>query len=96
MDTLSLIITVGSLIVGLMLLTGHGEIFMKSSNASETQKLYDEKKMEKVYGVGMLLIGVVSGIDCFTTSLAAKIIYVVVLIIIFVAMITVVKTKCKR
>ena len=47
MDSLSLILTVAAFIVGIMLLTGHGEIFMKGGNADVRKKLYDEKKMEK-------------------------------------------------
>jgi hypothetical protein len=96
MDTLSVIITVGAIIMGLMLLTGNGGIFMKGANETERRRLYDEKKLEKVYGVGMLLIGIVTGIDCFTTGLAAEIIYIIVLIIILVVMMTIARTKCKK
>ena len=50
MDSLGLILTVAAFIVGIMLLTGHGEIFMKGGNADVRKKLYDEKKMEKGCG----------------------------------------------
>ena len=42
MDSLSLILTVAAFIVGIMLLTGHGEIFMKGGNADVRKKLYDK------------------------------------------------------
>ena len=43
MDSLDLILTVAAFIVGIMLLTGHGDIFMKGGNADVRKKLYDEK-----------------------------------------------------
>ena len=53
MDSLDLILTVAAFIVGIMLLTGHGDIFMKGGNADVRKKLYDEKKMAILeYGIG--------------------------------------------
>ena len=37
-----------ALIVGIMLLTGHGDIFLKGGNTKLRKEKYDEKKMEKV------------------------------------------------
>lgn len=50
MDYLDLILTVAALVIGVMLLTGHGSVFMKGGNAEIRRKLYDEKKMEKGCG----------------------------------------------
>ena len=94
MDSLSLILTVAAFIVGIMLLTGHGEIFMKGGNADVRKKLYDEKKMEK--GCGWALIGVVSAVDMFTTSLAAEIGYIVAVLIIIIALVYYLRVKCKK
>lgn len=60
------------------------------------QKLYDEKKMEKGCGVALILIGIISGIDMFTTSLAAKIGYIVVLLVIVAGLVYYLKVKCKK
>ena len=38
--------------------------------------------MEKVSGICLILIGVATGVDAFTTSVAAKIAYVVILFVI--------------
>ena len=70
MDSLDLILTVAAFIVGIMLLTGHGDIFLKGGNSDISKKLYDEEKMAKASGVALILIGVVSAIDLFTTALA--------------------------
>ena len=95
MGSLDLILTAAALIVGVMLLTGHGEI-LKGGNADVRKKLYDEKKMEKGCGVALILIGIISGIDMFTTSLAAKIGYIVVLLVIVAGLVYYLKVKCKK
>ena len=56
MDSLSLILTAAAFIVGIMLLTGHGEIFMKGGNADVRKKLYDEKKLENGCGLSLIHI----------------------------------------
>ena len=47
-----------ALIVGIMLLTGHGDIFLKGGNTKLRKEKYDEKKMTWGSGVALLLIGV--------------------------------------
>ena len=96
MDSLSLILTVAAFIVGIMLLTGHGEIFMKGGNADVRKKLYDEKKMEKGCGWALIAIGVVSEVDMFTTSLAAEIGYIVAVLIIIIVLVYYLRVKCKK
>ena len=56
MDSLSLILTIAAFIVGIMLLTGHGDIFLKGGNADIRKKLYDEEKMAKASGVALILL----------------------------------------
>ena len=48
MDYLDLILTVAALVIGVMLLTGHGSVFMKGGNAEIRRKLYDEKNGERL------------------------------------------------
>ena len=69
-----------ALIVGIMLLTGHGDILLKGGNTKLRKEKYDEKKMTWGSGVALLLIGVATLIDSYTTSLVAEIIYIIVLI----------------
>lgn len=52
--------------------------------------------MEKGCGVALILIGIISGIDMFTTSLAAKIGYIVVLLVIVAGLVYYLKVKCKK
>ena len=96
MDSLSLILTIAAFIVGLMLLTGHGDIFLKGGNADIRKKLYDEEKMAKASGVALILIGIVSAVDLFTTALAFKIAYIVALLIIIIGLVYYLRVKCKK
>ena len=96
MDSLSLILTIAAFIVGIMLLTGHGDIFLKGGNADIRKKLYDEEKMAKASGVALILIGIVSAVDLFTTALAFKIAYIVALLIIIIGLVCYLRVKCKN
>ena len=63
MDSFDLILTVAALVMGVMLLTGHGDILMKGGNAAERKRLYDEKKIQLISGVTLLIFGVLTGLD---------------------------------
>ena len=65
-ETLDIFITVVSLVVGVMLLTGHGDFFMKGGNADLRKKLYDEEKLQRASGIGLLCYGAVTGINIFS------------------------------
>ena len=45
-------------------------------------------------GICLILIGVATGVDAFTTSVAAKIAYVVILFVILAVFLFVLRTKC--
>lgn len=92
-QSFSFILTIAALVVGFMLFTGHGSFFMGGNTQARAQK-YDEKKMEKVSGICLILIGVATGVDAFTTSVAAKIAYVVILFVILAVFLFVLRTKC--
>ena len=85
-----------ALIVGIMLLTGHGDIFLKGGNTKLRKEKYDEKKMTWGSGVALLLIGVATLIDSYTTSLAAEVAYIVVLLAILAWLVFYLKTKCVK
>ena len=81
-QSFSFILTIAALVVGFMLFTGHGSFFMKGGNTQARAQKYDEK------------IGVATGVDAFTTSVAAKIAYVVILFVILAVFLFVLRTKC--
>ena len=85
-----------ALIVGIMLLTGHGEIFLKGGNTQLRKAKYDEEKMSKGSGIALIAIGILTGIDSYTESLAAKITYIVLLVLIMVGLGLYLKFKCAK
>ena len=91
-----LILAVIALVAGIMLLTGHGDILLKGGNTKLRKEKYDEKKMTWGSGVALLLIGVATLIDSYTTSLAAEIIYIIVLIAILGWLVYYLKKKCAK
>ncbi len=88
-------LTTAALVIGVMLLTGHGSMFMKGGNTQARARKYDEKKMEKFSGICLILIGIATGVDAFTTCVAAKIAYVVILFVILAVFLFLLRTKCK-
>ena len=96
MDSFDLILTVAALVMGVMLLTGHGDILMKGGNAAERKRLYDEKKIQLISGVTLLIFGVLTGMDMLIKSYVYDIIYLVLVIVIFIAMVVLIRKKCKK
>ena len=96
MDSFDLILTVAALVMGVMLLTGHGGILMKGGNAAERKRLYDEKKIQLISGVTLLIFGALTGLDMLIKSYVYDIIYLVLVIVIFIAMVVLIRKKCKK
>lgn len=94
--TLDFILTIGALVIGVMLLTGHGGFFMGGGNSDARKKLYDEAKMERASGVALIAIGIATGIDHFTQSPAAKFAYIGVVLVVMVLLVIYIRTKCKK
>jgi len=95
MEGLGYIITGISLVCGVLLLTGHGDFLLKSGNATGSKEIYDQEKLRKACGIALLITGVVSLIDCFTTTMAFKIAYIVAIFAIFGALFWYIAKKCK-
>ncbi|HIY02349.1 MAG TPA: DUF3784 domain-containing protein [Candidatus Blautia faecipullorum] len=94
--TFDFVLAGAAIIVGIMLLTGHGDIFLKGGNTQLRKAKYDEKKMSKGSGVALILIGLATGIDSYTTGVAAKIGYIVVLVLILAGLMLYLKYKCTK
>lgn len=90
------ILAAAAVIIGILLLTGNGSIFMGGGNAKKRSTMYDEKKMEKASGIALILVGIATGIDSYTTGVAAKIAYTLVLVVIFAVLLIYYQKKCKK
>ena len=71
-QTFSYVLAIAALVIGVMLLTGHGSVFMKGGNTQARAQKYDEKKMEKFSGICLILIGIATGVDAFTDKHGSK------------------------
>lgn len=85
-----------SLIIGILLMTGHGDFFMKGGNTQLRKAKYDEKKMAKGSGLALILIGIVTFIDSYTTTMASKVGYIVVVVVILVGLMWYLNNKCAK
>lgn len=52
-QSFDILLTAAALIVGILLLTGHGDFFLKGGNAELRKAKYDEEKMAKGSGVAL-------------------------------------------
>lgn len=95
-DTLDIILTVGALVAGVLLLTGHGSFLMGGGNREARKNLYNEKKMERASGVALIAIGIATGVDHFMQHPGAKLVYIGAMLIIMVLLVVYIRTKCKK
>ena len=83
-------------IMGIIFLFGKGSFLIAGYNTADKKEKekYDEKKMTKGSGVTLILFGIVTFIDSYTTSLTAKIIYILAILAILVGFVVYLKKKC--
>lgn len=94
--TLDFILAFGALVIGIMFLTGNGGIFMKGGNDKVRKEQYDEKKMEKATGIALLIAGLATAIDSYTTGVAAKSAYLIIIVLVFGGLFWYIKTRCRK
>ena len=85
-----------SVLIGILILTGHGDFFLKGSGSDVREKMYDMEKFSRACGIAALLFGAVTGIDCLTHTVAAKIAYVAAIALIFAVLVVYIQKKCKK
>lgn len=95
-NTLGGLLAVASLVMGILVLTGHGGFFFKGIGESQRKLEYDMEKYTRASGIALLIFGVLTGIDCFTTALWEKIAYLVLIIATFVLYMLYIQKKCKK
>ncbi|MDY4693594.1 MAG: DUF3784 domain-containing protein [Blautia sp.] len=96
MGIFDFLIIVSAFLIGILFLTGHGGVFMKNTRGGKQGQIYDEVRMEKASGIALIILGVLTTIDTFTTGLLAKSLYTVAVLVIFGILIFYIKTKCKK
>ena len=96
METFNQIITIGCLIVGVMMLTGRGDVLLNDKDAAERNKLYDMKKAQKGYGIAFIVIGIASAISMRVKTQMGFVIYLIIVIVSLAASVIYMKKCCKR
>ncbi len=90
------ILTVAALVIGVMLFLGRGDFFMNDKNSAERDKLYDNKKVQKGFGVVLIIVGIATAVSGFFDSTAAYLIYVAVVVAAFTGGVVYMKKYCKK
>ncbi len=94
-NSLGGILAVVSLVMGIMVLTGHGDLFFRGLGENQRRKDYDMEKYTRASGIALLCFAILTGIDCFTTALWQKIAYLVLIILTFAVYLVYIQKKCK-
>ena len=89
-------IGLASLVCGILLLTGNGDILLKSSNSAEQRKIYDVKKMEKPTGIILVLIGILTLVDTWLNIQVLHALYFFIVLVLFVILFIYYRKKCMR
>lgn len=94
--TIDYLLAIGALVIGIMILTGNGAIFMKGGDSKSRQKEYDVKKMEKATGIACILAGLATGCNAIFANTFFQTIYIVLILVIFGGLFAYIKLKCKK
>ena len=76
-------LTAVALIVGIMMILGKGDFFLNDKNARERNRIYDMRKVQKGFGVVLIVVGIATGVSAVIASSVAYIIYTVVVLLAF-------------
>lgn len=91
------ILAVILIVVGLMLLTGHGDAIMGGGQASvERKKLYDDKKLQRAFGLGFLVMAAANVVTIFVKSFVVSVAYIIVIFLVIVGEVIYIKKFCKK
>lgn len=94
--TFDILITVAAIVIGILLLLGKGDIFMGGKSAADRNKEYDDKKVQKGFGVTLIIVGIATGISALFQTTASYIIYIVVVILAFGGGVYYMRKYCKK
>ena len=94
--TIDGILTIGALIIGIMMFIGKGDFFMNDKNSLERNKKYDNKKMQRGFGVALIVVGIATGISTLFTSTISYIIYIIVVILAIAGSVVYMRKYCKK
>lgn len=93
---IDLVLTAAALIIGIMMFLGKGDFFLNDRNAKERNRIYNMKKVQRGFGVVLMIVGIATGISTLFSSSVSYLIYTVVVLLAFTGGIVYMKKYCKR
>ena len=93
---IDLVLTAAALIIGIMMFLGKGDFFLNDKNARERNRVYNMKKVQRGFGVVLIVVGIATGISAVFASSISYMIYTVVVLLAFAGGIVYMKKYCKR
>lgn len=93
---IDLVLTAAALIIGIMMFLGKGDFFLNDRNAKERNRIYNMKKVQRGFGVVLMIVGIATGISTLFSSSVSYLIYTVVVLLAFAGGIVYMKKYCKR
>lgn len=90
------ILTAAAFVVGVMMLTGKGDIFFKDRHSKSINTMYDMKKVQRGFGVVLLIMGAATGISMFLKNPVMDIAYVFIILLAFIGGVIYMKKYCRK
>lgn len=93
---IDLILTVAAVGIGILMLLGKGDFFLNDKNARERNQVYDMDKVQRGFGVVLIIVGIATGISALFSSSVSYMIYTIVVLLAFAGGIIYMRKYCKR
>ena len=93
---LDLIIALFAAGAGVLLLTGHGDLFFSKKADPLRYAGYDMKKFEKPCGIVFILVGILTMADSFIGNYIFSLVYLGLIVLLFVWLFWYYRTKCRK
>ena len=93
---IDLILTAAALGIGILMLLGKGDFFLNDKNSKERNRVYDMDKVQRGFGVVLIIVGIATGVSAIFSSSMSYIIYTIVVLLAFAGGIIYMRKYCKR
>lgn len=93
---IDLILTIAALVIGILMVLGKGDFFLNDKNAKNRNQIYDMDKVQRGFGVVLIIVGIATGVSAIFSSSMSYMIYTIVVLLAFAGGIIYMRKYCKR
>lgn len=93
---IDLILTIAALVIGILMILGKGDFFLNDKNAKNRNQIYDMDKVQRGFGVVLIIVGIATGVSAIFSSSMSYMIYTIVVLLAFAGGIIYMRKYCKR